>query len=384
MLVTRRRNMNMVPVKEEYYGASSNLKKAEKALEVIVKRIQSRSELEVVTLNINQSKENKILCKCFEKEFGFKEMHLFWANDSVPNAYTMPGGMILNQRPGIRHLGKNERDKYYDDDHAYDCWVVVIMLMVRNLHLSAKETMAIILHEIGHNFDNNITTVSDNYLEFISLMGLGDLMRLFGQWRIGGIGALQNQFPKLMFFIDLVQSLPYHLSPIVVCNVSNLVRYANPYFIWELVVGTNMEYYADSFAAKYGYGTDLASATMKFKDKGAMGGYASRAIHSVPVLKTLADIAEFPFITILQLVDVHPFDENRVLMIRHNLEKDYSNPNVPKEMKPEIKRQINQMDRMIEIEKEDSMKDGMIMSGLRRLFLYNVNSRILKAFQGKR
>ena len=384
MLVTRRRNMNMVPVKEEYYGSSPNLKKAEKALEVIVKKIQSCGELEVVTLNINQSKENEIICKCFEKEFGFKQMHLFWANDSVPNAYTMPGGVLLNQRPGIRKLGKRESDKYYDSDHQYDCWVVVIMLMVHALHLSARETMAIILHEIGHNFDNTVLTVYDNILELISYIGFGELIRFFGQWKIGLVGSLQNQFPRVLFLIDVIQKLPYHLSPITVYDVSYLLKCANPYFIWSFIVGTNMEYYADSFAEKYGYGPDLATATAKFKDKGAMGGYASRAIHSVPVLKTLADIVEFPFLTLLQLVDVHPFDEDRVLMIRHNLEKDYANPNVPKALKPEIKKQIEKMDKLIEMEKEDSMKDGMIMSGLRRLFLYYVNGSLLKAFQGKR
>lgn len=384
MLVTKRRNMNMVPVQEEYYGTTPNLKKAEKALEVIVKKINSCSELELATLNINQSKENAIICKCFEKEFGFKKMHLYWDNSQIPNAYTYTGGLLINQHPGFNQVGKNENEKYYDKDHHFDCWVVFIMTFVHNLHLTARETMAVILHEIGHNFDNQILTVYDNIIVFVNFTGISDLYRIFNQWFISINGSFQNQFPRLKFFVEFLRALPYHLSPVTIYDVTRLLKLANPYFAWSWVVGTNMEYYADSFPAKYGYGPEKASALTKMKDQGAMGGYTSRAIHSIPVLKTLVDIVEFPFLTLLYIVDVHPFEENRVLMIRHNLEKDYANPNVPKELKPEIKRQIEKIDKMIEIEKEDSMKDGMIMSGLRRLFLYNVNSRILEAFQGKR
>ena len=148
------------PIFEEYYGTNKNLELGVKMLKVICDDINSKTEWEANATTYSEWKENKILCECLSKEFGFKETHLYWRHESIPNAYTIPGGFLINTRPGFKPkiFNKNKKDKYYDEDHVYICSVFVIINIVQNCNLTARETMAVILHEIGHNFDNTWQT----------------------------------------------------------------------------------------------------------------------------------------------------------------------------------------------------------------------------------
>ena len=74
------------PVMEEYYGTSGNLKKALAALEKIVNRINSVSEVDLFTLDVNSMPEVKILEDSFTKEFGFAKTLIHFDNASCPNA----------------------------------------------------------------------------------------------------------------------------------------------------------------------------------------------------------------------------------------------------------------------------------------------------------
>lgn len=384
MLKTNYSEMNKSVVKEEFYGTTSNLKKAEAALDVIVRKINGSSEMEIVTLDIDNMKENRIICECFEKEFGFKRMHLFWSNETIPNAYTITGGVLINQSPGFVQMGKNESEKYHDHSHSYECFVAVITALVHNCHLSTAETMGIILHEIGHNFDNQITTVAHNVLMFISTIGITDLVRIFMQFSLKLNAMFQEMFPRVTWFLDFLTKLPYHLSPINVYSAASLMRNMNPNYAITFICGTRGEFYADSFAEKYGYGPALASALSKMEDKTAMGGYMHRAVYSIPVFRTMVNIVEGPFVFLAHVIDVHPHTENRLIAIRKELADDYKDPKVPKAMKPAIARQIREMDQMIELEKENAMKDGLIFDGLRKIIMLNVNTKLVKAFSGER
>ena len=383
MLRTRYKNMMKVPVKEEYYGASNHLEKALKALTPIVNRINSVSELELIKLNVNDTKENKMIEDAFRKEFGFARMNLFWENSSVPNAYTVTGGLLLNQNPGVQNVFKDEKDRYYDKRHQYLCSVAVIMTLVHNLQLTPRETMGIILHEIGHNFDNQISTIAWHMVLIATTFGKIELQRFLYPFVQDFLKQLQREFPELLFAIDFFKNIEYHLQILMFLKV--LFRLpTNPLSIMRLICGTRMEFFADSFAAKYGFGPDLASATEKFKQKSKMGGYASRLVYSIPVIRTYADIVEGPVRFIASVLDVHPLDENRVIAIRHNLEQDYNDPNVPKALKPEIAKQIKQIDQIIEVSAKNTATDGYLFGALRKFLIYNTTGKLQKFIDQKK
>ena len=89
------------PVMERYVGSSPNIEKALQALSVIVKDINSKPYLDAQFTVYDDTKENDILCRMFEKEFGFRSMTLIWDNSTIPNAYTIPGGIFINSSPGM-------------------------------------------------------------------------------------------------------------------------------------------------------------------------------------------------------------------------------------------------------------------------------------------
>ena len=361
------------PVMEEYYGTTSNITKALEYLTKIVNHLNSQTELESIKGDYTEWKENIGIQKCFEREFGFKEQHLYWVNNTIPNAYTPVGGCIINANPGMASVFfKDKKDKYYDNRHTYICTVTVVNCLVRNLKLTPRETMGIILHEIGHNFDNLWTTAVSWVVHTITGFFLvGEIIRFLMRWESEGRTVLQKQFPVFYRALDILVNLPYHLSVVHIPDIATLRSIVAGALPLNLITGTRSEYFADSFAAKYGFGPDLASAAGRLSDARNTGGYAKRAVYSVPVLKTMLDLVNGPIELFCIIFDPHPTDENRVLAIRKELVNDLNDPDVPKKFKPEIQKQIKTIDRFIEMDQTQSVQSELYFQALRKIVTYN-------------
>lgn len=361
------------PVMEEYYGTPTNIAKALRYLTKIVDDINKSTELELIKADYISWKENLEIQKLFEREFGFKEQYIYWLNETVPNAYTIVGGTIINSNPGITsNFFKDKKAKYYDNRHSYICNVTVITALVKNMQLTPRETMGIILHEIGHNFDN-LWTTAFSWITHTLFGGflISEVLRYIFRWELEGKALMQKHFPVFFRVLDLLTTMPYHLNVINVPNLTLMREIIAGALPFSLITGTRSEYFADSFAAKYGFGPDLATATAKFSDARKSGGYAKRAVYQVPILRTMLDIVNGPIELFLQIFDPHPTDENRVLSIRQNLVNDLNDPDVPKNFKPEIRRQIETIDNRIKMDQEDAIKSGLYFQALRKFVTYN-------------
>jgi hypothetical protein len=97
--------------------------------------------------------------------------------------------------------------------------------MIKDMELSGGETLAIILHEIGHNFDNLITADISKAFTYISIAsGEGGLAeRIIGLLGVYGFSKLlrergdlladfQNKYPVIRFLITLKDGIKYHVS----------------------------------------------------------------------------------------------------------------------------------------------------------------------------
>lgn len=330
-------------VKEAYFGKSKNLMKAEQQLEVICKQINGCStELGLIKMNIHESKENRVLEECFRKEFGFRTMNIFWESSSVPNAYTICGLLLDSSLDDHVSGSDRQNNRYYDKAHAYTCNIVIVMNLVRKLGLTARETLSIILHEIGHNFDYQWST--------LVLRGVSTVFSL-GQNQIGGYvvkhgllplqQTIQDNLPIYSRFQTIFQDVFYHLSYMPSLSIFSLRGIINaPMNLLSAILGSKGEYHSDEFAEKYGYGTDMASALDKMDDQSKMNGFVRSTIYSVPVIRTLYNLIDGPVYLINAMLDEHPFNENRILAIKKALEKDLADPKVPKELKSQIRAQL--------------------------------------------
>lgn len=361
------------PVMERYVGSSPNIEKALAALTKIVKDINSKSALDLITANYTDSKENEIICRMFEKEFGFHKMELFWSNESIPNAFTMTGGALINASPGMTDsVLDNKGKRYYDQRHTYNCYVVVITDFIRTLQMTPREAMSVLLHEIGHNFDNLWTTqVQYGVYMFFGQLIIPDIIKAIYKMIFQGWYAVQKAFPRFAYAVDVITHLPYHLSIVRIPNFAALRDIANPFALMNLICGTRSEYYSDAFAASYGFGPDFASSTMKMSDRGKLGGAAERVVYEIPVIRSLLDCIMGPLNLLIGLIDPHPTDENRILAIRQSLENDLNDPHTPSSLKPEIKRQIQTIDRYIEIDAQENVEKGLFFQALIKYITYN-------------
>ena len=207
---------NMEPVQEAYFGKTKNLLEAEKYLGQIMNKLKLKNINEIpkrVTekaLAINQSKENKKLCECFAKEFGFKEMIIHWDGTPVVNGYTHgAGGLIKFVSSGKPKLPVKQGERYYDSTHEYVCCVNIYAGLI-DQGLTKGEMMSVILHEIAHNFEctplNNFYLVMDYLWIPIYLCKVATLLKptLNSLWP----GAKEFNF-NFKGFIYLYQTYQY-------------------------------------------------------------------------------------------------------------------------------------------------------------------------------
>ena len=181
----------MVPVQEAYIGKTQNLIECEIELGKIIKRMKVPFEKVgkriVDAPAINKSKENKKICELLKKEFGFKEFYLHWDGDDTVNGCTWTEGVILRSGKQLPSLPlKQGQGKYYDHSHEYIC-VVNIFGGLIDEGITAEELMAVILHEVGHNFTCTPVVTVARYLEpfWIPLslyMGFKQFASAKGKW----------------------------------------------------------------------------------------------------------------------------------------------------------------------------------------------------------
>lgn len=364
--------------KAAYYGKPKELVSAEKCLDRICTRIHNDKIGTLnIRMNINQSKDNVELQQHLKKQYGFKTIVLNWNSDLTPNGMTFASmGIIFDDAPN-KLVSNNQSNPYFDTDHRYACTIVLNVGMIKDMELSGGETLAIILHEIGHNFDNLITADISKAFTYISIAsGEGGLAeRIIGLLGVYGFSKLlrergdlladfQNKYPVIRFLITLKDGIKYHVSAakkmITFLRVMQGTRKyvaPDPVDVISGLLNRRGEYFADSFPVKYGYGTELSSVMYKFSHNEKMRPIPRRMIDNIPVLKTVYDVTVIPVEMLLcDSYEEHPFDENRMIAMQRDLERDYASDEVPASLKPEIKRQI---DAIASIRKQDIDDTGL-------------------------
>ena len=363
-------------VKEAYFGTSKNLEEGVKQLEIIIKKIKACNYIQLLKLNINETSENKKLQECFKKEFGFKDMNLFWDNAAIPNAYTVSGGFIFDSAPDQVSGGSNrQNNRYFDHEHRYIANIVVFMYLVKRLDLSAKETMGVILHEIGHNFDVCLPTKIGKCFQFIVTSGVVDLQRMLMKNVSMPVQAfVQNKMPIIKKIVDLTDEFRYHMN-FLPGDISNVIYYflTAPHQIIFASLGYQGEKYSDKFAASYGFGPDLSSALNKMDDPTKIKGAVKSTLYTIPILRSYYDLLDSSCAWFSSIFDPHPNTETRIYTINEKLKKDLADPKVPNALKDQIKKELADNKQIYERNKKMTGREWAIGSA----FFKYINTSML-------
>jgi hypothetical protein len=275
-------------------------------------------------------------------------------------------------------------------------------------NLDEKEALAILLHEVGHNFQHKASIASASFHFDTMLFVMQEISLLFGgnflsaiQWYLVGSkegrdvsGELrQSDFWHIIKNIEaFFNGLISHLSSVLrivpavgrvlatidqlpILGINFLINIVKKIF---LGVGNSHyfgEKYSDNFATSHGYGPELISAFTKLEKNGANS--IDRAINKIPVLRFYIDFIELPVRFLNLLFDPHPATIYRVKDQMKMLKSELSKSDLSKEAKKAIEDDITRAQEKMEVF-EDKAKSQKEFGAIKTLF----NIFLLKAFGG--
>lgn len=393
---------------EAYYGKNKDLIEIENLIEDMRQRVMGQKDFNVYT---GTYKSNGIILaptvgelgcdkniakinRLFEKIFGFKSFGLMVLPSSSMNAFTYPVGARLDSDlfdiNRIKNFTVVDRQGMRFTPNNNLCVLAYIysgLLYAPNM--TSAEILAIILHEIGHNFSDAISpAVSANHMVLIffqvillilkCVQGLfteaaviGFLTTLnstnrFSEIIAKGINNLSslstnNEYKQYMtlhqgmtgFILDLVNKVMTVLSIIKLPENYLKILYQRAISLLTHFSGYHDEKLADNFVTSYGYGAELSSALskMELEPKGVMEtAIQEKCPLFGAIIKTPMEAVRF----ILSILDVHPTTASRVESQLETLKHELKND---KRLDPKVRKDIEDQIKNIENLKKDILEN---------------------------
>ena len=297
-----------------------------------------------------------------EKLFGYTTFALSISPDNSVNAYALK--TILYQtdeekKAMMAALTATNTGFKYTPKMGSICALVAVNIGTLNCDiLTDEEILAILLHEIGHTFFESVSDKNCVYSLTSSLLGIakeinnsvfvrsreGLLSRLNGtaisnevnrMWRNASNG-IRSVITNISAPIDFIKNNLYGNKDKMYTNMKpSMTAYTN-------------EKFADTFAASYGYGTELQSALLKLTENYFKEHPIKQDNQVVTTLKMydlyLADIIQY----VLCIKDDHPDGLGRIKVSLEYIKRELANESIDPKMKRELMAQMNELDRIID------------------------------------
>ena len=410
-------------VTESYYGKTKTLKQCEAILDRI--RLLYKQN---PTVDITNSAENAALEKLLKKQFGFKNVCINWYRfdlmnkmTSMFNAYTYVNATIILD-PKARNY-KFKDTGYYDKEHRHTISIQISYQLLVYGDLTGGEMLAIILHEIGHNFDDSVYNWISTYFFYVAMYynGIAYFHELDNLLKFG----IQTKDQLKQFFNDTMAAVYY---PLISFNMLKefmakvnkgwnkildkvpLLKWAGHIFIRCTTIVNEFKYhpiiaipvlaqglcqgllvtpgllfadyigqiivrkkekFADSFSAAYGYGPEQSSALQKFE--GTQYPVEDQLGKMYPILSIFRDInISFNLIYSALLKPNHGSNIERAQTMLNDLRWNLRNADLKPEVKNELVKQIEVQEKLIDSYLKKSFDEKVYISGCMQYFLVKV------------
>lgn len=350
---------NRQPVNEVYFGDKS-LDSMLKLLGEIRTRHMKKAK-NMISKNINKDKDLNKLNKMFANKFGFKTFALDIMDYNAINAFTQPISYNYEVKDINKYIITDKNGFRYDKKAKFSCMVCVFSGLFLNPNFSDREVMAVILHEIGHNFqtvlDGDIKCITDATKAFKS--GKFFTSNLFlDQLKSGNKEKLAKALAakeeikhpirdmfkmfgyvgfELLNDISTFIVLPFSIYGQLIIATTQLMLN----ILFPKLKGPSLykqEQIADSFATMYGYGNDLITALSKFEFTTAR---ESRQVYNkVPLLPQLMQLGLMAPTLLYEVFEEHPTLTDRLVnqvdMLERELEKKDLDPDMEKQIRSDL------------------------------------------------
>lgn len=287
---------------------------------------------------VNTDKDLLKLNRMFEEYFGFGCFMINIINDRQVNAFTIPVSARIDAvNANIDDLIVTKNGYKFKKEADYATIVSIYSGMIFNEDFDDEEIMAVILHEIGHNFQaaisnhnaalNSFCTTFRFLLNMQSGVGI-----IFEIMQTNGVAKAYYKFinnlrekDSTLCIIPIIKNTivgAVNFGARTLYDVLNLIslgtitfgsiantfinKLRNPVGLILLPFNYKNERLADNFATMYGYGAATMSVQRKFSFEGADYNTVMGKVNKIPVLSTLIHLNNLPAEIVISAFDEHP------------------------------------------------------------------------------
>ena len=378
-------------ISEEYFGDNIYILKMQDALSALRKKYYGTSKF---SIKINSDPLLFEFNRRVEEAFGFKVFSLHVLQEGIHNACTIPLSLAIEGHDNPNMVETTKYGYRFKKSAGLSTKVFISASILLNDEFTDREVMAIILHEIGHNFSSKImpylciTTGIKRLVLLIIYISqpLAAIPNTLSPTLTAQSGAtLSNEIygkcialseklrkednisvKTLDFMRAILGALKYGATEIInifniAINLSGLSMASVVILILDAILsilqnplttafklgGYNDERVADNFATIYGYGSDLASALDKLEDTG-FGMKTEKFVRDLPIIGPYYRLMTAIPQLLIWLVDPHPTTISRIgsqiKYLKTELEKEETDP----KMKREIKKDLDEIEKLMD------------------------------------
>lgn len=379
---------------EVYFGQNDEITETFKAFQKFRKPYVSDKISKFMVPKINGDPNLFKFNRSVEKTFGFNPFALMVDLTPVPNAFTMSlalrtGGGPMAKKRNQDNLIVTSKGYRYKESAKYGTIIYISSQLLCDSKFTDREVFAILLHEIGHNFQHvinepiaNLEMITracmfiDMLMEFtrnpvngvknVIIMGF---MTNKDFWNLiiskgpnslesnpllaeflGYMTLIMNTFGAVSSDVQHLLTMPAKLSAGFIKRIIQMlveeIKYTFKYpLMYSMqITGYMGEKTADDFPVMYGFGPDSASALAKLNTVKA--ATPSGLIKSVPIIGHVYNLVALPMELISQLSDEHPRIHERILEELDYLERELAVCEDPK-VKPLIQKDIDMLKKSV-------------------------------------
>lgn len=345
---------NLSPITEGYVGNSKMTQKLIKACDSACKYMDDKRTITSVSFSkLDSSKEIRNIELVLKEMFGFREACLRVFNSAGKVCMTSFGPMLVfsddigsyttAQSPILRNISNDmprlptaHGERYYDASHQYFCYIVTYARMFTLLN--GEEMAAMLLHEVGHNFDVTLSNyifdlISWGCTAFSPLPLAGAAIKAAApqiNWALDNVTKILDYIPIVPLFFNLgitgVKAFTYLLGPLGL--VTKIGEYIMKFISGGSISAFHLpkEAFADSFVTAHGLGPALISALNKLEKTQYITEYGPILELWTGSRSALGSFADM-------FIDPHPETQTRAKLVLEEMKEVSQDPNLPKPLR---------------------------------------------------
>lgn len=379
-------NYPKTSINEVYFGKQKELLDAEKQLDIFRNKYMGKY---FISIGCNSDPDILKFNRMIENYFGFGCFSLNIINLALVNAFTCPISYRLDIINAKKNLIVDQKHYKFNKDADYACMCNIYSGLIFNDAYTTSEIMAVILHEIGHNFFSVLTTKTAVLSLYHKVVALANLITVICKgWYINlpqvlrqttnTVDKLMSKFERLLkenipilktsqdIITNIIRTIPeamyapFYLIDLLTMGfdlifgvvVNYLPRVAmNPFTYINMPINYKNEQTADNFVTMYGYGSELTSALNKMSSGNTkIPSRIKNVYNKIPIISHIYNMNYFIAITIAGAFLDHPDTlvrgRDQLALLEHELTKTDLDPKMRKTLEADVKlckREINKL-----------------------------------------